>query len=160
MKPSPSARPSAAQAAHPRELVAPHAEYRLKEVLDRSGHRVTEQRTAVYRFLLSTDSHPTAEDVFIGVREDLPAISLATVYKSLETFVGSGLALKLNYSDGSSRYDGRTDPHHHARCTVCGQVRDVPGELPLSQVARLDPSLPFQVTGYRLELTGVCGDCS
>ncbi|MGI9628256.1 MAG: Fur family transcriptional regulator [Longimicrobiales bacterium] len=138
----------------------PQAEHRLKEALDRGGHRVTEQRAAVYRFLQSTDSHPTAEDVLVGVRENLPRVSLATVYKSLETFVGSGLARKLTYSDGSSRYDGRTDPHHHARCTVCERVRDVPGELPLEQVADLDPSHPFLVTGYRLELTGVCGDCA
>ena len=81
------------------------------------GHRFTEQRGAVHRFLSGTDTHPTAEDVFQGrSREELPAISLATVYKNLETLVGCGMALKLTWSDGSSRYDGRTDPHHHARC--------------------------------------------
>lgn len=133
---------------------------RLRRALERSGHRVTEQRAAVYRFLVGTDTHPTAEDVFVRVRQDLPAISLATVYKSLETFVGSGLALKLSYSDGSSRYDGRTDPHHHARCEVCGKVQDVPGEIAMDPFPGLQPAGAFRVTGYRLELTGVCGDCS
>ncbi len=137
-----------------------HHQARLRAALEQSGHRLTEQRAAVYRFLVSTDTHPTAEDVHQGVRRSLPAISLATVYKSLETFVGSGLALKLNYSDGSSRYDGRTDPHHHARCAVCGEVRDVPGSLPLQNVPGLHLAGDFQVTGYRLELTGVCGACA
>ncbi len=133
---------------------------RLRDALETHGHRFTEQRGAVHRFLAGTDSHPTAEDVFHGVREELPAISLATVYKNLETLVACGMALKLAYSDGSSRYDGRTDPHHHARCEHCGTVRDVPGNLPPEVVSQLESCPSFQVTGYRLELTGVCSSCA
>ncbi len=133
---------------------------RLRETLEAHGHRFTEQRGAVYGFLSGTDTHPTAEDVFTGVRELIPAISLATVYKNLETLVGCGMALKLTYSDGSARYDGRTDPHHHARCTQCGTVRDVPGSLPRDLVAGPGACADFHVTGYRLELTGYCADCA
>ncbi|MYA63612.1 MAG: transcriptional repressor [Gemmatimonadetes bacterium] len=133
---------------------------RLREALETRGHRFTEQRGAVHRFLAGTDTHPTAEEVFRGVRGELPAISLATVYKNLETLVACGLALKLTYSDGSSRYDGRTDPHHHARCNKCGRVRDVPGDLPPEVVEELQSCPSFQVTGYRLELTGVCSACA
>ncbi len=133
---------------------------RLRETLEAHGHRFTEQRGAVYGFLSGTDTHPTAEEVFTGVRELVPAISLATVYKNLETLVGCGMALKLTYSDGSARYDGRTDPHHHARCTHCGTVRDVPGSLPRELVAGPEACADFHVTGYRLELTGYCADCA
>ena len=133
---------------------------RLRDALEAHGHRFTEQRGAVHRFLAGTDSHPTAEEVFHGVRGVLPAISLATVYRNLETLVTCGMALKLTYSDGSSRYDGRTDPHHHARCERCGTVRDVPGSLPPEVVSELESHPSFQVTGYRLELTGVCSSCA
>ena len=133
----------------------------LREALETHGHRFTEQRgRRPHRFLAGTDIHPTAEEVFHGVRGELPAISLATVYKNLETLVACGLALKLTYSDGSSRYDGRTDPHHHARCNECGRVRDVPGNLPTAVVEELESCPSFQVTGYRLELTGVCSACA
>lgn len=133
---------------------------RLRRALESHGHRFTEQRGAVHRFLSGTDSHPTAEEVFHGVREELPAISLATVYKNLETLVACGMAIKLTYSNGSSRYDGRTDPHHHARCGQCGTVRDVHGDLSPEVVAELESCPGFRVTGYRLELTGVCSDCA
>ena len=93
----------------------------LREALEANGQRYTDQRAAVYRFLLGTDAHPTADDVFTSVRHEIPDISLATVYKSLETLVSCGLATKLTYGDGSARYDGRTDPHHHARCLQCGR---------------------------------------
>jgi len=133
----------------------------LRKALEASGQRFTEQRAAVFRFLSSTDVHPSADEVFLAVRRHLPGISLATVYKSLETLVGCGLAVKLTYSDGSARYDGRTDPHHHARCLRCGKVVDISGGFTEDQVRALEArSEGFRVTGYRLELSGYCPSCA
>ena len=136
------------------------AEHLLREALEASGQRFTEQRSAVYRYLLGTEAHPTADDVFTGVRGEIPDISLATVYKSLETLVGCGLAVKLTNGDGSARYDGRTDPHPHARCLDCGAVIDVPGRLDGAALAGLGPLPGFAVESYRLELVGHCHHCS
>lgn len=136
------------------------ANARLRRTLEEAGHRFTEQRAAVYRFLSGTTTHPNADEVFQGVRESVRGISLATVYKSLETLVNCGLATKLTYGDGSARYDGRTDLHHHARCVSCGRVMDVPGHLPPEALQRLSIGLDgFSLLGYRLELTGVCERC-
>lgn len=133
----------------------------LRKALEASGQRFTEQRAAVYHFLASTDVHPSADEVFLAVRRNLPGISLATVYKSLETLVGCGLAVKLTYSDGSARYDGRTDPHHHARCLSCGKVIDIMGEIPDGALDDLRRHADgFVVTGYRLELSGYCASCA
>jgi Fur family transcriptional regulator, peroxide stress response regulator len=133
---------------------------RLRRALETTGHRYTEQRAAVYRFLSGTTTHPNADEVFQAVRVQVPGISLATVYKSLETLVNCGLASKLTYGDGSARYDGRTDPHHHARCIGCGRVTDAPGELSPRELAALSEGLDgFDPVGYRLELTGYCHRC-
>jgi len=144
-----------------KEHTTVHAsESRLRAALEANGHRFTEQRAAVYRFLIGTDTHPTADEVLVAVRRDLPSISLATVYKSLETLVGCGLAVKLNYTDDSSRYDGRTDPHHHARCLACGRVTDLPGEVSEREIQLLRKrARGFTVTGYRFEVSGYCSDC-
>jgi len=133
----------------------------LRRALESSGQRFTEQRAAVFRHLSCADAHPTADEVFLSVRGDLPGISLATVYKSLETLVGCGLAVKLTYSDGSARYDGRTDPHHHARCQKCGDVMDIDGTLSEEEFHALRSRADgFTVTGYRLELSGYCSACA
>ena len=138
----------------------PTNELRLRKALEDSGHRFTEQRAAVYRYLADTYVHPTADEVYLAVRQDLTGISLATVYKSLETLVGCGLAVKLTYSDGSARYDGRTDPHHHARCLACGRVVDIEGQVADSEVEGLKARAGgFTVTGFRLELSGYCATC-
>lgn len=149
----------------PNRVTAPEATYEpgseaiLREALEANGQRYTEQRASVYRHLLATDSHPTADEVFIAVRSEIPDISLATVYKALETLVGCELAIKLTYGDGSARYDGRTDPHLHARCLTCGAVLDVPGKLPCDTLLNLDSMENFVVEGYRMELIGYCHGC-
>lgn len=131
----------------------------LREVLEANGQRFTEQRAAVYRYLNSTTSHPTADEVFTAVRGEIADISLATVYKALETLVGCGLAIKLSFGDGSARYDARTDDHYHARCTRCGAVRDVRGD-PLEHLLPEPGAVPgFVVHGYRVEVVGVCQAC-
>ena len=135
---------------------------RLRSALEAKGQRFTEQRAAVYRFLSGEEAHPTADEVFLAVRSEVPGISLATVYKSLETLVGCGLATKLSHVGGPARYDGRTDPHPHAHCLACGRIFDLEASShPDSEEcigAQRGPD-GFRVTGYRLELTGYCGDC-
>jgi Fur family peroxide stress response transcriptional regulator len=141
-------------------MIANSSDRMLRAALEASGQRFTEQRAAVFRYLARTEVHPTADEVLVAVRHDLPGISLATVYKSLETLVGCGLAVKLTYGDHSARYDGRTDPHHHARCVVCERVVDLIGEIAPSEIEALrDEAAGFTVTGYRLELAGYCSEC-
>ena len=137
-----------------------NTDLQLRRALQSSGQRFTEQRAAVYRYLASTDIHPTADEVLSAVRCDLDGISLATVYKSLETIVGCGLAVKLSYNDSSARYCGRMDPHYHSGCLACGCVTDIPGEVADSEVQSLSGrATDFQVIGYSLELTGYCTTC-
>jgi Fur family peroxide stress response transcriptional regulator len=131
----------------------------LRAALEASGQRFTEQRAAVYRFLRQTDEHPSADDVFTSVRHAIPDISLATVYKSLETLVSCGLASKLTYGDGSARYDGRTDPHAHSRCLACGEVRDLPGQVDRESLQGIHARPGFSVEELRVELVGVCESC-
>src|SRR3712207_5850443 len=102
---------------------------------------------------------PTADEVFTVVRREIPDISLATVYKALETLVSCGLATKLTYGDGSARYDARTDDHVHARCLGCGIVRDVHSGSVSGPLPEIHPGDGFRVAGYRLEVVGYCPLC-
>lgn len=133
----------------------------LRSALEAAGLRCTTQRLAVYDHLSGAEHHPTAEEVYQGVRRSVPKISLATVYKALEALVASGVATKLTAGDGSARYDARSDRHYHLRCLRSGSVHDLPTPFDPDLIAKLDPALMhtlrqqgFQVTGYRLELVG------
>lgn len=132
----------------------------LRDALEANGQRLTEQRAAIYRFLHGNTEHPTADEVFTAVRSQIADISLATVYKALETLVSCGLATKLSYADGSARYDPRTDDHFHARCLGCGIVRDVSGNSVSGPLPSIEPADGFRIEGYRLEVVGYCSTCS
>jgi Fur family peroxide stress response transcriptional regulator len=145
---------------HPRSL-EPQGPSKLRASLEAAGWKFTRQREAVYEQLLALGEHPTAEDVYRGVKAVVPSISLATVYKALETLVDSGLATKLVAIDGPARYDARSDHHYHLRCLRSGFVEDLPTEYDPDLIAKIDPGLApklqgrgFRVTGYRLELVG------
>src|SRR5262249_37390084 len=135
----------------------------LRDALERAGLRYTRQRAAVYNYLRSVNTHPTAEEVCAAVRHSLPKVSLATVYKALEALVECGLAAKLTSSDGPARYDCRTDDHYHLRCATTGLVLDLAVPFDPHLLDKLDPTLVdslrgqgFLVTGYRLEVIGQC----
>jgi Fe2+ or Zn2+ uptake regulation protein len=136
----------------------------LRLALERAGWRFTRQRAEVFACLRSVDSHPTAEQVFAAVRQKIPNVSLATVYKALEALCGAGLAARLTCDDeagGPVRYDGRPEAHYHLRCEHTGQVCDL--ELPYDPqlLDRLAPGLiqrlrgeGFEILGHRLEVIG------
>jgi Fur family peroxide stress response transcriptional regulator len=133
----------------------------LRAALEGAGWRCTRQREAVYEFLSHAHGHPSAEEIFNGVKAAVPQISLATVYKALEALEASGLATKLAGSDGSARFDAKSDPHYHLRCLRSGHVEDLPTAFEPNLIAKLDPNLlprlaerGFELTGYRLELVG------
>jgi Fur family transcriptional regulator, peroxide stress response regulator len=135
------------------------AEASLRRALEANGQRYTEQRAEVFRYLRGTRAHPTADEVFTAVRGKLPDISLATVYKALETLVSCRLAIKLSFGDGSARYDSRTEDHCHARCLVCGVVSDL-HDADLDRLVDSVTHTTFAVEGISVEVTGRCPACA
>src|SRR4051812_17608087 len=89
----------------------------LRTALEAAGRRYTRQRQAIYGYLGSSTHHPTAEEVYQGVRGTVPNLSLATVYKALEAFEACGLVARIpdGGGSGSARYDARGDGHYHLR---------------------------------------------
>src|SRR3989442_81396 len=113
----------------------------LRGALEQAGWRCTRQRAAVFDYLCSVESHPTAEEVYMAVRRRLPKISLATVYKALEALVDSHLAAKLTTGEGPARYDCHNDAHYHFRCVDSGAVHDLPAPYDPQLIDKLDPNL-------------------
>jgi Fe2+ or Zn2+ uptake regulation protein len=133
----------------------------LRKSLENGGLRFTRQRLAVYEYLSSVESHPTAEEICAAIRSRLPRISLATVYNALDALVACQLANKLTFTDGPARYDCDRGEHYHLRDLRTGQVCDLPTRYDPGLIDKLDPRLGeylkargFEVTGYRLEVLG------
>jgi len=131
----------------------------LRALLDTRGVNFTRQRAAVYDYLCRVDHHPTAEDVFLAVKQELPRISLATIYSNLEALVACGAASKLTSGDGAARYDIRTDHHYHSRCLKCGRITDLEPEADEQLLELIKPPSGFKIENYRVEILGHCKGC-
>ena len=131
----------------------------LRAKLDTQGAHLTQQRSAVFNYLSSVDHHPTAEEVFLAVKQELPKISLATVYKNLESLVACGAASKLTYGDSAARYDIRTDHHYHSRCLKCGRIADIDPAAEDQLLKLIKTPGGFKVEDLRVELVGYCKNC-
>jgi Fur family transcriptional regulator, peroxide stress response regulator len=139
------------------------SEVQLKDALEalkKNGVRITPQRHAILEYLIATDSHPTADDIYKSLADDFPNMSVATVYNNLRVFRNAGLIKELTYGDASSRFDFVTHDHYHIICDECGTIVDFhhPG---LEEVEHLASHVTgFKVNSHRLEVYGTCPTCA
>ncbi|MBW2971912.1 transcriptional repressor [Candidatus Woesearchaeota archaeon] len=120
--------------------------------------RITNQRLKILEHLKSVKTHPTAEMVYEAVKKELPAISLATVYRNLNLLADRGDILKFE-ADGGARFDGDTCSHQHCICSRCGKISDV-FQKGISQYAmrNLD-TRDFSPSCVTIIFTGLCRSC-
>jgi len=133
-------------------------ENRLCNCLSKTGLRPTPQRQRVYTALLETPAHPTAEEVFMRVKQEMPDISLATVYNCLDTFVQCGLVRQVVHERGATRYCANTEEHHHFYCDECHGTYDIPAAPSISRFAFQVPA-GFVVRRFEIVFQGLCPKC-
>lgn len=129
----------------------------LKQLKDK-GVRFTPQRQAILEFLLETQSHPTADEIYHHVKEKFPGVSLGTIYNTLNMLKEHGHLLELSYGDMSSRFDGNPKNHYHIVCSHCGRVVDYHRPL-IDMNDEVTRESGFIITGHRMEFYGVCPEC-
>ncbi|MBI2375351.1 MAG: transcriptional repressor [Deltaproteobacteria bacterium] len=124
-----------------------------------AGLKATPQRLAIYRELWTRTDHPTPEDLFNAVRAAQPALSLATVYKTLDTLVGAGLVHEVEHTGDKKRYDANVSPHHHLVCTRCGRIEDFE-DSKLSLAPKKSFTRGFIAERVRVQVLGSCARCA
>ena len=121
--------------------------------------RVTHQRLEIFREVANTGEHPNAEQVFQGVRERLPTVSLDTVYRTLWLLVDLGLIKTMSPGRRRARFDANLDQHHHFVCIRCGYTRDFYSEdfnalIPPNSVLEFG-----EIQQTQVEVRGICSTC-
>jgi len=121
--------------------------------------RLTKQRAALLRILQSTETHPTALWVHDKLREEVPNVSLATVYRLLNALAAEGVISEIDLGNGAKRFDGKPGAHHHIVCTECGTAVDVPELLSSGAREVISHWTGFEITGVRMSWRGTCPNC-
>jgi len=122
--------------------------------------KVTPQRIAIYRELIKTDEHPSAEMLHAKVRRLYPNISLDTVNRTLLTLSRIGAAFIVEGSGDAKRFDGDMEKHQHFKCVKCKRIVDFHHEPFDNIVLPAEIEGKFTVLRKTVYLEGICDMCN
>lgn len=131
----------------------------LTQLFRSEGLKITPQRVSIFKVLHENDQHPTAESVHEAICEEMPSVSLRTVYQTLNDLASMGELIQLDVGTGSARFDPNVERHHHLVCESCGSVSDVYADFTDVRVPRGELR-GFRVSRTEIVFRGLCGDCS
>ncbi len=121
--------------------------------------RMTNQREIILRELKKSKQHLSADELYDKVKKYMPRISLATVYRNLEILSEAGFIGKLEISGRQKRFDYDVSEHDHIYCAVCHRVDNLNIDRQGLHTKEIKSVKDYSVTGYRLEIVGVCPAC-
>ena len=123
--------------------------------------RNSRQRMLVYDAVKASHEHPNAEEVYQEVRQQIPDISLGTVYRNLNLLEEMGQLRRIHTGIGGDRFDAVTAMHPHLICTRCGGVFDL--QCDISQETELlrqtFEHAGAQVDEVQIRAWGTCDRC-
>lgn len=121
--------------------------------------KYSRQREALLSLLRNTKTHPTAEWLYMELKQEFPNISLATVYRNLNQLSAAGEIIRLDVGTGTEHFDATTENHYHFVCRRCSAVLD----LDLPPMAQLDHAVEehsgVRVETHSLLFYGLCKHC-
>ena len=119
----------------------------------------SKQRDMIKDFLMSRKDHPTADVVYMNVRQQYPNISLGTVYRNLTLLSDLGEIQRLRLGDGVDHFDADTSTHYHFVCNDCGDVID----LEMESIESINDVAARQfgghISGHITHFFGSCERC-
>ena len=113
----------------------------------------------MHRLLRNRNRHLSAEELLSEASEQLPGVSLPTVYSTLELFEQLGIVRRVNGGGGTLLWDTRAGAHHHMICRNCGRIEDMDTPLDLEGARRSAARAGFQPDRAEVVVSGLCADC-
>ena len=122
---------------------------------------ITAQRLAIADIILGSLSHLSAEDIMLELGARGASVGTATVYRTLEVLLKSGLVVERDFGEGFKRFEAaRGIPHHeHLLCSLCGRVTEVRDERLERMTMLIAEQYGYTRQGHRLVIAGLCAEC-
>ena len=120
----------------------------------------SKQRDMIKAFLMGRKDHPTADVIYMNVRQQNPNISLGTVYRNLNLLADIGEIQRLRVGDGMDHFDADISPHYHFVCTACDSVIDLkmPSIENINDIAGAE--FDGKIAGHVTYFYGTCSTCT
>lgn len=128
----------------------------LKEYLINRDIKPSTIRLKILEYLLNNPIHPTADDIYKNLLNQIPTLSKTSVYNTMELFADKGVVKVVCLDQKEARYDINTCFHGHFKCRICGQVYDFPISYDIQAPQELKG---FAIDDIDINFYGVCQNC-
>jgi Fe2+ or Zn2+ uptake regulation protein len=127
---------------------------KLNSLLQNTSLKSTPQRLAILN-TIQKYGHICIEDIYSELKDIFPSISLATIYKNINTLKDEGILSEIHPQNLKSKYEIKKEPHGHFVCKKCGKIVD----FELKNICK--PSLDEIEDIFESEvyLYGICKNC-
>ncbi len=124
--------------------------------LKEHGIRPLNHRVAVLEYLNKNRVHPTADDIYNGLKSSMASISRTTVYNVLHLLTDKHVIQTVGIDPQEMRYDANITPHLHFKCEKCDTIYDI-FDVCIPEISLKDN---YTINGVTIYLKGVCPSCS
>ncbi|WP_352419209.1 Fur family transcriptional regulator [Proteiniborus sp.] len=129
----------------------------LSKELKNKNIRLSHQRLKVLEYLANHKCHPTVDQIYNNLHNEIPTLSKTTVYNTLNALVEAGIVRLINIGDNESRYDINTENHGHFKCESCGSIYDF--EINIDSFDSKDLN-GFKINNKDVYFKGICPRCT
>lgn len=128
----------------------------LKNKLKENNIRLSHQRLKILEYIYDNLNHPTVDEIYNDLHEEIPTLSKTTIYNTLNTLVDVNLVKVLNIENNETRYDPTIDDHGHFKCKKCGKIFDFKLNYDSLDIEELHG---FKIHKKDLYFKGICPTC-
>lgn len=124
--------------------------------LARKNIRSSHQRIKVLEYLIKNRCHPTADQIYNALHQEIPSLSRTTIYNTLSTFQEANLVRVITIEDNEVRYDIMIENHGHFKCESCGTIYNFTVDVDSLTSKDLNN---FQIKDKNVYFKGICPRC-
>jgi len=128
----------------------------LSNELKKKNIRLTHQRLKILEYLSNSKTHPTVEEIYHALKNEVPSLSKTTIYNTLNYLSELKLIKTLIVDDNEARFDAVTGSHGHFKCDECGKIYDFDLNTEAFDTEYLDD---FKVNEKIVYFKGICPGC-
>lgn len=122
--------------------------------------KYSKQREEIINYLKNTYTHPTAEEIYIDLKENGSTASRGTIYRNLDMLVKKQVILKISVKDAPDKYDYIRNKHNHIICIKCNKAFDFYYNLNENNLKEeILRQTNTQLISHDITLYGICNDC-
>jgi Fur family ferric uptake transcriptional regulator len=127
-----------------------------------AGSKRSTKRDRILQVFLRQEGHVSADDLFDLVHREAAGIGRATVYRALQWMVGGGIARKVDFGEGRSRFEpsNRHPRHFHIICSTCHSSSEFLSSDVESLLEEIAAARRFRTKQATVQIHGICEQCS